>query len=69
MVRERYPEKPWKPDLTVPLTILLSRALYKRTKSVWLGAMVCAFLIAWSCTSPGTNEVYSPQTFLTVLFG
>ena len=56
-------------NITVPLVILLSRVLYKKTKSVWLGAMVCAFLIAWSCTGSGLNDIYNPQTFLTVLFG
>lgn len=56
-------------NITVPLVVLLSRVLYKKTKSVWLGAMVCALLIAWACTGSGVNDVYTPQTFLTVLFG
>lgn len=56
-------------NITVPLVVFLSRVLYKKTNSIWLGAAVCAILMGWSCTGSGANDIYIPQTFLTALFG
>ena len=56
-------------NFTVPMVALISRVLYKRTHSIWLGALVCALLVAWSATGSGTNDMYMPQTFLSSLLG
>ena len=52
----------------VPLNIYLCRRLYKVTKSVWLGAFVNAFLLAWSFLAAGGYNTYCPQGVFSLFF-
>jgi len=56
-------------NITVPLVVLVSRVMYKRTNSLWLGAALCALLIAWSVIGAGLNDSYIPQTWLSNFLG
>lgn len=49
----------------VPLTTYVNRKMYKLTNSIWVGAALCAMLVAWSlvCTL-GINDVFYGQTWL-----
>lgn len=51
--------------LIVPITVFLSRKLYRLTNSIWPGAALNALLVSWSLTSAvGVGDVYIAQTWL-----
>lgn len=52
----------------VPATTLLSRKVYRRTKNVWLCALLNALLIAWSIVSTNGYGDYMRQSFVTFFF-
>lgn len=54
--------------LAVPVNIYLCRRLYKVTKSVWLGAFVNAFILAWSFLAAGGFNTYHAQSVFSVFF-
>jgi len=56
--------------IIVPITVYITRKMYKLTNSIWLGAITNAFLVAWSfCSSMGLNcMVYHPQTWISNFF-
>ena len=54
----------------VPLTVYITRKMYKLTNSVWLGALLNSMLLAWTLTcSAGIADKYYGQSFLSILFG
>lgn len=54
----------------VPLTVYITRKMYKLTNSVWLGALLNSMLLAWTLTcSAGIADKYYGQSFLSLLFG
>ena len=54
----------------VPLTVYITRKMYKLTNSVWLGALLNSMLLAWTLTcSAGVADKYYGQSFLSILFG
>lgn len=51
--------------LIVPLTVFISRKLYRLTNSIWPGAALNALLVSWSLASAaGIGDVYIAQTWL-----
>lgn len=51
--------------LVVPVTVFISRKLYRMTNSIWAGAAVNALLVSWSLASAvGVGDVYIAQTWL-----
>lgn len=57
--------------LFVPLTVYVTRKMYKVTHSIWLGALVNSMLISWSMISANgydINMVFIPQNWLSTLF-
>ena len=51
--------------LVVPVTVFISRKLYRMTNSIWAGAAVNALMVSWSLTSAvGVGDVYIAQTWL-----
>lgn len=55
--------------LYIPVSVLINRKLYKMTKSVWLGTLVNAALVAWLMTcKSGVGDGYYAQGILSVLF-
>lgn len=56
--------------LFVPVTVYISRKVYKMTNSIWLGAFINAMLLAWTMVcSSGTADQYFGQNILSVIFG
>jgi len=56
--------------LFVPVTVYVTRKMYKLTNSVWLGALLNSMLLAWTLTcSAGIADKYYGQSFLSILFG
>lgn len=56
--------------LFVPVTVYITRKLFKMTNSVWLGACVNAILLAWSLvSSAGTADMYYGQGIISIIFG
>lgn len=56
--------------LFVPVTVYITRKLYKITNSVWLGACINAILLAWSLvSSAGIADQYYGQGIISILFG
>lgn len=53
----------------IPVSVVINRKCYKLTKSVWLGALINAALVAWLmvCKS-GVGDGYYAQGILSVLF-
>ena len=57
-------------QLFVPLTVYISRKLYKMTNSVWLGSFVNAMLLSWTLVcSAGIADIYYGQSIFAILFG
>lgn len=56
--------------LIAPLTTYITRKCYKVTNSIWLGAVLNAYLIAWSMISSNGLDInhYFPQTWASVFF-
>lgn len=56
--------------IIVPLTVYITRKMYLITKSIWLGAIVNALLVAWSfCSAMGLNcMMYNAQDWLSIIF-
>ena len=54
----------------VPLTVYVTRKMYRITNSIWLGAAVNALLISWSmCSGNGLDiNAFFPQTWLSAFF-
>lgn len=54
----------------IPVTVYITRKMYKLTNSIWLGAAVNALIVAWSiCSGMGLNlDHYLPQTWMSVFF-
>jgi hypothetical protein len=54
----------------VPVTVFISRKVYKMTRSVWLGALINAMLLAWILVcSAGMADAYYGQNLLDIFFG
>lgn len=54
--------------MAVPVNIYLCRRLYKVTKSVWLGAFVNAFILAWTFLAAGGYNTYHAQSVISTFF-
>ncbi|WP_394961145.1 dienelactone hydrolase family protein [Candidatus Allofournierella merdavium] len=56
--------------ILIPITVYITRKMFKLTNSIWLGAAMNSLLIAWSiCSSTGLNlDRYLPQTWMSVFF-
>lgn len=54
----------------IPITVYITRKMYKLTNSIWLGAALNTLLVAWAiCSGMGLNiDYYLPQTWLSVFF-
>ena len=53
----------------VPITVYLSRKMYKLTNSIWVGATFNALLVAWATIAEnGTHTTYVGQNWLSVFF-
>jgi len=53
----------------VPITVYLSRKMYSITKTIWVGAVFNALLVAWSMTSElGAHTIYLGQNWLSIFF-
>jgi len=56
--------------LFVPVTVYISRKLYKMTNSIWLGAFINSMLLSWSVLSAfGIADNYFGQNIINVIFG
>lgn len=56
--------------LFVPVTVYITRKMYKVTNSVWLGAFINAVLLAWTLvSSAGIADNYYGQGIISILFG
>lgn len=56
--------------LFVPMTVYVTRKMYKLTNSVWLGALLNSLLLAWTLTcSAGIADKYYGQSWLSVILG
>lgn len=56
-------------NLWVPVTLYILRKSYRETKSLWVGAVLCSVLIAWSAASEvGCHTTYIGQNWLSVFF-
>jgi hypothetical protein len=54
----------------VPLTVFINRKLYKKTHSIWLGALINAMLLSWMMVSSmGMADAYYGQNIISVIFG
>lgn len=57
-------------QLFVPLTVIISKKVYKMTRSVWLGSFINAMLLAWTLVcSAGIADIYYGQSIFAILFG
>lgn len=57
-------------QLFVPLTVIVSKKVYKMTRSVWLGSFINAMLLAWTLVcSAGIADIYYGQSIFAILFG
>ena len=54
--------------ILVPVTVFLTRKMYKITNSVWLGAAMNSLLISWMLVSSGGYHTYYAQTFFSRFF-
>ena len=56
--------------VVVPITVYITRKMYKLTNSIWLGALVNSMLVSWSiCSSVGLNcNLYNAQTWISSFF-
>ncbi|MBR0428466.1 MAG: alpha/beta hydrolase [Lachnospiraceae bacterium] len=55
--------------LYIPVSVVINRKLYKMTKSIWLGTLVNAALLAWLMVCKnGVGDGYYAQSILNVLF-
>ena len=53
----------------VPITVYLSRKMYKLTNSIWVGATFNALLVAWATIAEnGTHTMYVGQNWLSTFF-
>lgn len=49
----------------VPVTVIIMRLCYRKTKTVWVGAGICAFLIAWAmCSGAGLGNTNVPDNLM-----
>ena len=56
--------------LFVPVTVYITRKMYKITNTIWLGAFINACLLSWSLvSSAGIADNYYGQGFISILFG
>lgn len=54
----------------VPLTVFISRKMYKKTRSIWLGALINAMLLSWMMVSSmGMADAYYGQNIIDIIFG
>lgn len=57
-------------QLFVPLTVYISRKIYKMTNSVWLGSFINAMLLSWTLVcSAGIADIYYGQSIFSIFFG
>ena len=55
--------------LFVPVTVFITRKMYKTTNNVWIGAIINSILLAWSLVcSAGIADKYYGQNLISVLF-
>ena len=54
--------------LAVPVTVYLSRRLYKVTGSVWVGAFTTGLLLGWSFVGPAGYIIYHAPSWFSVFF-
>ena len=56
--------------LFVPVTVYITRKMYKVTRSVWLGATINSLFLAWTLVcSAGIADKYYGQNIISVIFG
>ena len=55
--------------ILVPVVVLISRIMYKRTKSIWLGAILAALIVSWAAVACGVNDIYHGISALGSLLG
>lgn len=56
--------------LFVPVTVYISRKMYKLTNSIWLGACINSMLLSWTLVcSAGIADKYYGQNLIAILFG
>lgn len=56
--------------MTVPINVFVLRASYKKTKTIWTGAVICSLMVAWLLVSTsGMNGSYIPQSWLSIFLG
>ena len=55
--------------LYIPVSVIINRKCFKMTKSIWLGTLINAALVAWLMTcKSGVGDGYYGQGILSVLF-
>lgn len=55
--------------LFVPVTVFITRKMYKTTNNVWIGAIINSILLAWTLVcSAGIADKYYGQNLISVLF-
>ena len=55
--------------LSVPIVAYLLRRMYKKSHSIWLGAAIAAFILAWTMSTTIGYNIYFPQSaFMNFLF-
>jgi len=55
--------------LCVPITVYISRKMYRLTNSIWVGAVFNAMFVAWSSASElGAHSMYIGQNWLSIFF-
>jgi len=56
--------------ILVPITVYITKKMYKLTNSIWLGALLNSLLVGWMVLSAiGASLTYQAQTFLGNLLG
>lgn len=59
----------WSLLLMIPVTTIISRLLFNRTHSVWLGAFTNAMLIAWLWVSVSDTSIYTGASVVARYLG
>lgn len=55
----------WQVNLCVPITVYIMRKTYKLTNSIWIGAALCAIIVAWTLLAgTGMGSAYIKQTWI-----
>lgn len=54
--------------MAVPVTVYLTRRLYRVTGSIWLGAFLISLLLGWSFVGPAGYTIYHAPSWFSVFF-